>query len=122
MSNILPAQSGKVVHGYECNDGIMKLSITSAEEKGGWNAKFTVYNIEGHDSLGAIQVCRRYSEFFTFHEKLAQRYPGMTIPPVPPKKTSGKMEEFFIAERRHFLTVYLTKLCESPVICRTPEV
>ena len=34
----------------------MKLQITGMEEKGSWNAKFTVYLITGTDSLGAIEV------------------------------------------------------------------
>ena len=122
LGAILPAVAGRVYQGYECNDGIMKLRIKGTEEKGSWNSKFTVYVIEGHDSVGAVEVARRYSEFHMFHEKLSTRYPGMLIPPVPPKKSSGKMEEFFILERRHYLTVFLAKLCESPVICRTPEV
>ena len=65
---------------------------------------------------------RRFSEFYTFHDKLKTRYPGLMIPPVPPKKTSGNKEEMFVQERRHFLEVFCQKLCESPVVCRTQEV
>ena len=47
--------------------------------------KFTVYNIVGYDSLGEINVLRRYSEFDLFRSCLFSRYPGLYIPPLPPK-------------------------------------
>ena len=81
----------------------MQLEIISQETRGGFGNKYTTYKIVGHDSNGAIEVFRRFSEFFMFHEKLATRYPGLFIPPVPPKKAQGKLEEDLVAERMHFL-------------------
>lgn len=83
---ILPV-GNQDVGGVMCNDGNMVLEITATETKGTWNAKHTEYRIKGNDSLGTIDVLRRYSEFFIFHMQLSQRYPGLFIPPIPPKKT-----------------------------------
>ena len=72
---------------YMCNDGLMKLEITGTENRGGFSGKYTVYHIVGNDSLGTIDVMRRFSEFLIFHEKLQTRYPGLCIPAVPAKKS-----------------------------------
>lgn len=121
--NPVIAQVGNVdVGGIMCNDGNMNLEIVTSEAKGTWNSKHTEYRIKGNDSLGAIDVWRRYSEFHIFHMNLSQRYPGLFIPPIPPKKAQGQMDEFFIEERKHYLSQFLLKLTEHPILCRTPEV
>ena len=48
----------------------MKLEIKEVEQKGSGMKKFTVYNIVGYDSLGEINVLRRYSEFDSFRSAL----------------------------------------------------
>ena len=86
-----------------CNDGNMELNIIGTETKGGWNSKHVEYQIKGKDSLGEIDVMRRYSEFLLLHDKLFKSYPGLIIPPVPAKKSQGNMDDFFIEERKYFL-------------------
>ena len=71
--------------GIKCNDGNIKMEITQSEVKGSGMSKHNVYRIQGYDSIGDIDVTRRYREFFLFREILYQRYPGIFIPPIPPK-------------------------------------
>lgn len=85
------------------NDGMIKLHITNWENGGSGLQKYTQYNIEGHDSLGDINIVRRYSEFFLFQQVLFKRYPGLFIPPTPPKAVKNNMGEHFLAERVFFL-------------------
>lgn len=73
------------MHDIKCNDGLMKLEISTTETKGIGMKKYTVYLIKGHDSLGEINCFRRYSEFLIFRDFLYSRYPGLFIPPVPTK-------------------------------------
>lgn len=105
LGNIEARAVGKVtlIKDLQSNDGTMKLEIKDVEQKGTGMKKFTVYNIVGFDSLGEINVLRRYSEFDSFRQQLFSRYPGLFIPPLPPKQNSGKTEEMFVAERRYFL-------------------
>jgi hypothetical protein len=35
-------------------------------------------------------IFRRYSDFFSLREKLTERWPGVFIPNIPPKKTVVK--------------------------------
>jgi len=67
----------------------MQLEIVSQETKGTGANKHTEYKIKGNDSLGEINVSRRFKEFFFFREVMYQRYPGIFIPPIPPKQTQG---------------------------------
>ena len=43
---------------------------------------------------------RRYSDFFTLHELISERYRGIYVPYLPPKKTFGKNDEKFVEKRR----------------------
>jgi hypothetical protein len=67
------------------NDGNMKLEITGQEFRGKGTDKHVEYRIKGFDSLGDIDITRRFKEFHLFREVLYQRYPGLFIPPIPPK-------------------------------------
>jgi len=67
------------------NDGVMTVEITSQEKKGSGLDKHIAYRIKGKDSLGDIDVIRRYKEFGIFRDLLFVRYPGIFIPPLPPK-------------------------------------
>jgi sorting nexin-1/2 len=52
---------------------------------GNGGRKYMVYVIKGKDTLGEILVSRRFKEFHLFREILFMRYPGLFIPPIPPK-------------------------------------
>lgn len=110
------------MHDIKCNNGRMKVEISSSESKGIGMKKHTQYLIKGEDSLGEINCYRRYSEFLVFREYLYSRYPGLFIPPVPTKQNKGNMTPEFILERKHYLNEFLIKLCEFPYLCKTVEV
>jgi hypothetical protein len=59
--------------------------------------KFVTYQIGG--SSMSSEVTRRYSDFFALREKLLERWPGVYIPNIPPKKTVGNTEGKFIEKR-----------------------
>jgi hypothetical protein len=64
-------KSGGAMQGLDeinCNDGKMKIDIVGQELIGSGTNKHTVYRIKGHDSLGEIDVTRRFKEFFLFRE------------------------------------------------------
>lgn len=47
---------------------------------------YTCYRIVGNDSIGEIDIERRYREFRYFRQLLFDRYPGLYIPQVPEKQ------------------------------------
>jgi len=55
-------------------------------------------------------------------DMLFARYPGLYIPPIPPKQTTGNKEDIFVEERSYFLDQFLKKLCDTPYLASTPEI
>ncbi len=68
------------------------------------------YTCKGVDSAGAWEGQRRYNEFLILHGKLSQRWPGIPIPTIPPKKAIGNKDLKFINERRFYLERFLKKM------------
>jgi hypothetical protein len=62
--------------------------------------------------LNVDSVERRYSEFIWLHDWLVKLFPGIFIPPIPPKKVLGNKEAGFVAERREDLQRFLQRCCE----------
>ena len=98
------------------------MEIISDEVAGSGARKHTVYRIKGNDSNGDIDVTRRFKEFHLFREVLFENYPGLYIPPVPPKQATGNKQESFVAERRYFLNEFLKQISNSPHLASMPEV
>jgi sorting nexin-1/2 len=75
----------------------------------------------GRDSLGPIDILRRYSEFLMLKDMLFSRYPGIVIPPIPSKKITGKLENTIISERKYFLDLFLKDICSASYLAQSPE-
>lgn len=79
------------------------------------------YTCRGTDETGYWQENRRYSHFFKLHHVLEQRWPGVPIPILPPKKAIGNKEIKFINERRFYLERYLKKMSHFRFIVNSEE-
>jgi hypothetical protein len=71
--------------------------------------------------LGVWEGERRYNEFYKLYEKLEQRWPGIPIPCLPPKKAIGNKEIRFINERRFYLERFLKKLSSFEFLINSLE-
>ena len=54
------------------------------------------YYVKGKDLHGEWEGQRRYNHFFFLNEILCQRWPGMYLPRLPPKKAIGRYEVKFL--------------------------
>lgn len=61
------------------------IIVCEPKIKGGVS-KHVEYLVKGKDHLGEFEVPRRYKQFYMFREVLVQRFVGLYIPPMPPKK------------------------------------
>ena len=76
---------------------------------------YTVYFISGFNSSNEqFKINRRYSDFMEFNRRLQLSFPGLIIPPIPPKQYLGNMEEGFVRLRMKYLQQFFIRLCESP--------
>ena len=79
------------------------------------------YQCKGTDDQGVWEGDRRFNQFFKLVEKLDQRWPGVPVPVLPPKKAIGNKDLKFINERRFYLDRFLKKLSAFPFIVNSEE-
>lgn len=93
------------------------FQCTHPQNKGG----HIVYKCQGSDAQGMWEGDRRYNEFHKLHEKLDQRWPGIPLPMLPPKKAIGNKDIKFINERRFYLERFLKKMSAFEYILNSQE-
>lgn len=103
------------------NDGYMELNIGEPVLVKKTIGDYHEYPINGRDSLGAIECLRRFSHFALLFETLSERYPGLYIPPIPPKDLTNKKGAEILEERRYFLDLFLKECCALDYIVAGEE-
>jgi len=80
---------------------------------------FIAYTMDGTDLTE--QLTRRYSDFFALYEKLLQRWPGIYIPRIPPKKIIGNLNPEIIKTRMRLLNRFLLNLSNIDYLYKSEE-
>ena len=80
---------------------------------------FTSYTMDGTDITE--QLTRRYSDFFSLYEKLTQRWPGIYVPRIPPKKITGNMDPSNIKTRMRLLNRFCLNLSNIEYLYKSEE-
>ncbi|XP_041366274.1 sorting nexin lst-4-like isoform X2 [Gigantopelta aegis] len=70
-------------------------------------------------SFNNIQVSRRYKHFDWLHERLQEKFPCITVPPLPDKAISGRYEDDFITERMQRLQLWINRMVQHPVVSQS---
>lgn len=71
-------------------------------------------------SFNNLQVSRRYKHFDWLHERLAEKYCFIAIPPLPDKQISNRYDDSFIEHRRVQLQEFVDWVCRHPVLSISP--
>lgn len=103
------------------NDGEMELSVGEPQLIKQTMGDYHVYPVHGRDSLGEIECQRRFQNFYDFRNMLATRFPGLYIPPVPKKTTTGKKDDSVVKERRYFLDLFLKECASLRYLAQSKE-
>ena len=80
---------------------------------------FIAYTMDGTDVTE--QLTRRYSDFFALYEKLVQRWPGIYIPRIPPKKITGNQDPSVIKTRMRLLNRFCLNLSNIEYLYKAEE-
>ena len=88
--------------------------------------KHVTYGIKGEDRSGVFEIYRRYSDFFALREYFVHRWPGVFIPPVPPKKIivramQGNKAESNVSTRKKLLEEFLKKTVSIAFLFKSDE-
>jgi sorting nexin-1/2 len=79
------------------------------------------YTLEGYLDGREFSVERRYKEFLAYRKLLLKNWPGVFIPPIPPKKDLGNLEESFIKLRKKFLQQFFNRIAAAPHLSSSHE-
>ena len=80
---------------------------------------YIAYTMDGTDITE--QLTRRYSDFFALYEKLVQRWPGIYIPRIPPKKITGNLDPNMIKTRMRLLNRFCLNLSNIDYLYKAEE-
>ena len=80
---------------------------------------YIAYTLDGTDITAKLS--RRYSDFFALYEKLVQRWPGVYIPRIPPKKITGNLDPAMIKTRMRLLNRFCLNLSGIDYLYRSEE-
>ena len=80
---------------------------------------YIAYTMDGTDVTE--QLTRRYSDFFALYEKLVQRWPGIYVPRIPPKKITGNQDPNVIKTRMRLLNRFCLNLSNIEYLYKAEE-
>lgn len=66
-------------------------------------------------------VTRRFSDFYSLREKIVERWPGLYIPNIPPKKAVGNADTKTIVYRMRLLNEFSFKISKIPYLLASEE-
>ena len=99
----------------------MELHVGDAILQKGALTEHHVYPVVGRDSLGEIECNRRFQHFHDFRVMLINHFPGLYVPPVPKKTTTGKKDDAVVRERRYFLDLFLKEIVSLKYLAQSRE-
>ena len=80
---------------------------------------YIAYTLDGTDVTEKLP--RRYSDFFSLYEKLVQRWPGIYVPRIPPKKITGNLDPNMIKTRMRLLNRFCLNLSNIEYLYKAEE-
>jgi hypothetical protein len=94
--------------------------VTKPIEKKGIK-NYIVYTVLGKD-ITNTDIKRRFSEFYTLREKFREKWPGIYIPGIPPKKVINNTDQKIIQKRVKILNSFLFRICNIPYFYNSEEI
>jgi len=93
-----------------------KITVGEPEMRGGTFRSYHVYKIQTVPSSGVDHVFRRFRDFVWLRAILVKSFPGLFVPPLPPKKYMGNTEKEFVVERRQDIERFLNRCAQLPAL------
>jgi hypothetical protein len=80
-----------------------------------------MYTVCGILKREKFEIFRRYSDFAVLRESLAERFPGLYVPPIPSKKAIGNTKQSFVEERCFLPNMFIKQLSRCPYLVESQE-
>ncbi|KAH8395258.1 hypothetical protein KR222_004390 [Zaprionus bogoriensis] len=115
-ANITQVDDG--VYQWTPNDQPYTVIVASPKKESKFKGMKTFIAYQLTPSFNNISVSRRYKHFDWLHERLADKFCLIPVPPLPDKQISGRYEEQFVEHRRVQLQEFVDWVCRHPVISK----
>ncbi|KNC98279.1 uncharacterized protein SPPG_06676 [Spizellomyces punctatus DAOM BR117] len=97
----------------------IQCSVTDPQKINQAMGAYVVYQVKTQTNSPFFRnvefsVSRRFRDFLWLFNQLADRHPGIIIPPVPEKQAIGRFREDFVENRRSALEQFLRKVTCHP--------
>ncbi|WOK96454.1 hypothetical protein Cni_G05161 [Canna indica] len=106
----------------------LSISVTDPVKLGNGVQAYISYRVITKTNLPEFQgpekiVIRRYSDFVWLHDRLAEKYKGIFIPPLPEKSAVEKFRFSveFIEMRRQALDIFINRIASHPELKRSED-
>ena len=107
----------------------IEIDVVDPVRQGEGVTAFWVYRVVTRTSLPQfgqpeLAVFRRFRDFKWLHDRLAQRYRGVVLPPLPEKnavQSKFQSDDRFIEARRRALMVFLNRVAAHPLLLQSDE-
>ena len=96
-----------------------QMYIDNPKKKEKTVGSYISYTMDGTDITEPLT--RRYSDFFSLYEKLLQRWPGIYIPRIPPKKITGNLDPNLIKTRMRLLNRFCLNISNIEYLYKAEE-
>ncbi|CAL9119249.1 sorting nexin 1-like [Musa acuminata AAA Group] len=104
------------------------ISVTDPVKLGNGVQAYISYRVITRTNLPEFQgpekiVIRRYSDFVWLHDRLAEKYKGIFIPPLPEKSAVEKFRfsTEFIEMRRQALDIFINRIASHPELKQSED-
>jgi len=92
---------------------LVSLSEPTKESKGFMKTSI-LYSVRTTSKTGTQTVQRSYKDFAAFRSVLQSRFPGSSVPALPPTQAVGKKSEAFVTRRMHMLEFFMNAISQNP--------
>ncbi|ONK57131.1 uncharacterized protein A4U43_C10F16930 [Asparagus officinalis] len=124
-SSLSPSQSPR---SPSQSQPFLSVTVTDPVKLGNGVQAYISYRVITKTNLPEFQgqekiVIRRYSDFVWLHDKLAEKYKGIFIPPLPEKSTVEKFRfsAEFIEMRRQALDIFINRIASHPELKQSED-
>ncbi|EDO49827.1 predicted protein, partial [Nematostella vectensis] len=107
---------------WEPSSAPFTCSVTEPEKKSKFKGmkSFISYNVVPTNTMRPVS--RRFKHFDWLYNRLVDKYTLIAIPPLPDKQITGRFGEDFVEKRREKLEKWVGRLCQHPVLSKSPVV
>lgn len=95
-------------------DAVLVSISEPHKESKGFMKTSVLYTVRTSSREASHSVTRSYKDFVAFRTVLQKRFPGASVPTLPPSQTLNSKSEQFVTKRMHMLEFFMQAICNNP--------